>query len=79
MLAVQTQFRNCKENSSVTSHSRNNEGIVMLENILTSKKQPSKDGTSIFFIESKVKENKSLSLKAREACSVESAGKIQMI
>lgn len=47
----------------------------MLENILTARVQPKNDGTSIFFIESNRTDDLVLKLNARQACSIEAAGK----
>jgi hypothetical protein len=46
-----------------------------LEVIFKAKHKPLYKGKSIFFLETHINKNKTVSLSARQACSVESAGK----
>lgn len=46
-----------------------------LETIFKAKHKPQYNGKSIFFLETHINSNKTISLSARQACSVESAGK----
>jgi hypothetical protein len=47
----------------------------MLENILEASYKPQYNGKTIFFLESHKKEDKILAFTARQACSIEAAGK----
>ena len=48
----------------------------LIEHLFKAKKKPQYDGKSIFFLETHFgKENKNISLLARQACCVEAAGK----
>lgn len=46
----------------------------MLENVLHATYKPRTDRNSIFFIESRKREDKVITLNSRQACSVEAAG-----
>jgi hypothetical protein len=62
------------------SFKNNNPGakctVVHLENIVTASLTPKANGKHIFFIETRQPENILMSLGSRQACSIESAGKI---
>lgn len=47
-----------------------------LEVIFKAKHKPKYNGKSIFFLETHINTNKTISLSPRQACSVESAGKL---
>lgn len=48
----------------------------MLENILQASYKPKYNGDTIFFLETSPRENKSISLLPRQACSIEAAGEL---
>lgn len=50
----------------------------LLENIFKAKYKPHYNGKTIFFLETNFYKGKNVSLTARQACSVEAAGKIVM-
>lgn len=50
----------------------------MLENILKASYKPQYNGKTIFFIDSGTKEDKTLSLSPKQACSIEAAGILEI-